>query len=108
MVVPRAHRAPRRAVGVGVGVPGFLFQFEERGGFRLLAVTDGPGGEFKHPALRLWRYWRTRTRFPSAVTWTIMTLGGVSALYQSGGQPSCPVTASTITRCERGPWWRRE
>jgi len=49
--VVRAHRAQRRAAGVGV--PGFLFQFAERGGFRLLAVADGPGGEFEHADLEV-------------------------------------------------------
>ena len=66
---PIGHRA------VGVGAPGFLLQFAERGGFRLLAVADGLGVNSSTRALR---YWRTRTRFPSAVTETIMTLGGVS------------------------------
>lgn len=36
-----------------------------------------------------------------------MTLGGVSVQHQSRGQPSCPAAASTITRRDCGPWWRR-
>jgi hypothetical protein len=34
-------------------IPGFLFQFADRGGFRLLAVADGPGGEFEHVGLEV-------------------------------------------------------
>jgi hypothetical protein len=34
-------------------VDGFLFQFAKRGGFRLLAVADGPGGEFEHSGLEV-------------------------------------------------------